>query len=1177
MNKNVLKNFAINARLELLARVRDRATLYGITDEKVKNNQIVASDAFQKIDGQLLSKNEIAQRNALLQRIQNNGCVQVMEEAAYTWFNRFIAIKYMEVHKLLPLDQRVIPQQAGELPQIVREAQNVTLENIDFDTIAQYLDSNRTEELYKYLVIALSNQLSSCLPQMFEKISDYTELLFPDGLMKAESFLGMLANVDDENWQEIQVIGWLYQYYNTDLKNETFDLLKKNVKIAKDRIGAATQLFTPEWIVRYMVENSLGRLWYEGHPEDSLKMKWQYYLAEEKQEPEVETQLEKIRDERKKLKLEEIKLLDPCMGSGHILVYAFDVLMQIYRSVGYTDRDAVQSIIENNLYGLDIDDRAAQLAYFALMMKASEYDKRFLKRRLQPNVCSIQESNTLSEFTALHGQMSLDKVCINTANQLIEAFVDAKEYGSILTPNVENLSNVNQLMEQLQNAAVRDLEVSAWFEKAEGLLPRLAEQAVILQQKYDVVVTNPPYMGNGGMDSLLSDYVSKNYPEGKADLFAVFIQKCKELLLPTGYTGLMTSYTWMFLSGYEALRNDMLFNTSLVSLIQPEYHSFFDEAYVPICTFVLSKNKNYRTGTYIRLEQFYGASIQGPKALEAIQDEKCPYRFVFNADNLTVIPGSPLVYWANQIMFDQYKHYPMMQAVCPPKPGLSTGENERFLRYWHEVDINKTSFSGLNDKKWYPINKGGEYRRWYGNHDYIVNWENDGYEIKNFKNERGKLKSRPQNLQYNFQTTISWSLITTGAFNVRYYPSYFMQNAAGVCCYPETRLQKYILGLLNSKPAQLYASMLSPTLNTNAGDIARIPIIINEANESIINNLVESCIETCKEDWDSFETSWNFQIHPLIMARKEIAFGQFAEARIRDANKLERCFAEWETQCEIRFDNLKRNEEELNRIFIGIYGLQDELTPEVADKDVTIRKADLGRDVRSLISYAVGCMFGRYSLDVPGLVYAGGEWDPSKYVTYPADRDGILPITDDEYFQDDIVSMFVRWVKTVYGEDTLEENLQFIANALNPNGGTSREVIRSYFLNDFYSDHLKIYQKRPIYWQFDSGKQNGFKALMYLQRYDQNTVARLRTDYVHELQDRYRTQLEDARKTAESGDARQRSIANKRAQKLDKQLVELNKYEELVHHYADMRIPLDLDDGVKVNYAKLQDILTKIK
>ena len=1175
MNKTELKNFAINSRLELLSRVRDRATLYGITEDSCKANNIVEADSFQKVDGSLLSKKETDQRKALVERIQNNGFVQVMEEAAYTWFNRFIALRYMEAHSLLPVDVRVIPEKAGDLPQVVREAQNASVEGIDLTVVLQLLDENKSEELYKCMIIALCNNLSAWLPQMFEKIKDYTELLFPDGLLKADSFLGLLANVREDNWQDIQVIGWLYQYYNTELKDETFALLKKNVKITKDRIGAATQLFTPEWIVRYMVENSLGRLWYEGHQDDALKMKWRYYLGEAKQEPEVEAQLAKIREERKKLKPEEIKLLDPCMGSGHILVYAFDVLMEIYRTNGYTDRDAVKSIIENNLFGLDIDDRATQLAYFALMMKAAEYDKRFLKRGIQPNVCAIQESNTISEFAELRGQMSLDNICVDTANQLINAFIDAKEYGSILTPKIENLPNVNQLMEQLKNAAVKDLEISAWFEKARKLLPLLAEQTVILQQKYDVVVTNPPYMGSDSMNDKMKNYLQNNYPDTRYDLYAVCVENFLRMTKQSGYLSMITQHSFLYSYCFRNFRNNLIRNSCFVNAVHlgPRAFEEISGEVVQCIAFTLTSQNYALKAPFIPLVKY-----TSEKELHFFQEKP----ICVNTKDFSKFENTVFAYYMTEKMKELYLNKDKIGDCFDSKAGVVTGKDDYFLRLWHEIDFSQFDlFASNTESKFVPYSKGGSFVKWYGNISYALR-------LKDLYTDTLTNKSvRRGDRNAYFKLCVGWSQMGGGNDKNFSMLEHCICGTASPTILDESKEKMlYVLGFLNTKIPSRYIECFNPLLSTYISDICNLPFVVDSDEYYNVITLVTECVDLAKSAWDSIESSWNFQQHPLVQQKSKILLGLQESCKPEsgfDPDKeayvgtLEQAYRNWVIESEERFARLKTNEETLNRIFIKIYGLQDELSPEVEDKDVTIRKADLGRDIRSLISYAVGCMFGRYSLDDPGLVYAGGDWNYSKYSAYPADHDGILPITDDEYFQDDIVSMFVRWIKVVYGEETQEENLQFIANALNPSGGSSREVIRSYFMNDFYADHLKIYQKRPIYWQFDSGKQNGFKALVYLHRYDQDTVARLRTDYVHELQDRYRTQLDDAQKTAEFGDARQRAIANKRVQKLDKQLSELNKYEELVHHYADMRISLNLDDGVKVNYAKLQEILTPIK
>ena len=613
------------------------------------------------------------------------------------------------------------------------------------------------------------------------------------------------------------------------------------------------------------------------------------------------------------------------------------------------------------------------------------------------------------------------------------------------------------------------------------------------------------------------------------------------------------------MSSFENARKKWLEKNSIHSLIQPEYHAFFESAYVPICTFVFLKNFYNYTGTYMSLSRFYGAEIQSIKVLEAISDKACQYVYRINTNNIKEIPGAILAYGVSDKLLKAFKEAPSLASISEPKQGLITGDNNRFLRLWFEVSANNVAFVH-SKKKWYPFNKGGEFRRWYGNREYILLWENDGQEIKNFKDTKGKLKSRPQNLEYNFKPALSWSLITSGEFSVRYYDENFAFNVAGISCFPEKHILKYLCGILNSKVVGKITKMLNPTLNMNVGDVAKVPIWFIEKEKSNVEEYVDSSIAISKKDWDSFETSWDFRHHSLIRRVPTIA----------------EAFEQWQAECDERFNQLKANEEELNRIFIDIYGLQEELTSEVEDKDITVRKADLGREIRSFISYAVGCMFGRYSLDVDGLAYAGGEWDASKYASFAADKDNIIPICDDEYFEDDIVGLFVKFVKTVYGADTLDENLKFIADALGGKG-QPKDVIRNYFLSDFYSDHCKIYQKRPIYWLFDSGKKNGFKALIYMHRYQPDTIARIRTDYVHEQQARYRTAIADLEQRIANASTGERVKLNKKLTTLQAQDTEIRTYEEKIHHLADQMISIDLDDGVKKNYAIFQDVLAKIK
>ena len=1168
MNKTAIKNFAIWARVQLIEAAKQRAFEYEIT-EGGKNDPNLTS-----VGGRLLTEVEKDQRWRLIAMIKLKGFSQVMEEAAYTWFNRFIALRFLEVNGYLPSKVRVFTDESGAFrPQILKEAMSIELEGLDRGVILDMLDRQDNESLYKYLLIAQCNALSANLPTMFEQIKNWTELLFPANLLRSDSVIGtMISDIPEEDWTDaVQIIGWLYQYYNSELKDETFALLKKNVKITKERIPAATQLFTPDWIVRYMVENSLGRLWYEGH-KDFDKSDWKYYLDEAEQEQAVERQLQAIRAEYAQLKPEEIKVIDPCMGSGHILVYAFDVLMQIYTAAGWSERDAAQAILENNLYGLDIDDRAAQLAYFAVMMKARQYDRRALTRGIQPHVYAIQASQRIDPSDLrCYGPLK------EKAKSLYFCFAEAKEYGSILKMPV-TAGEVAQLREKgrqiLEDCDTTfRLDEAAINRSAVQAMDALLDQAELLAQKYDVVVTNPPYMGSSGMSAKLSAYVKDHYPDSKSDLFAVFIERCREMAKPNGYQAMITQHAWMFLSSFEKLRAKLLENDTInmAHLGARAFEEIGGEV-VQTTSFVLQNNhiKGYK-GTYCRL---IDPTTQQGKEDMFLAGEN---RYAAQQDNFSKIPGAPVAYWVNDSIQNAFIQYPHISSFAQIAVGLQTGDNNLFLRLWHEVEFKRIQFNAINGKegKWFPYNKGGEYRKWYGNLDYIVNWYNDGVEIKSCSG------ARPQNIPFYFREGYIWSNLTNGSFSLRKLPQGFIFDTCTRTIYIQEDKEMYIAAFLNSKTCQYLLNIMSPTLHYNGGEMLQLPVASD--NETIITSvkaLVDGNIRTAKADWDSFETSWDFEFHPLLPVLEPEDLEVLVKGLDRGEHfkgfRLADCYDKWEALCEERFQQLKSNEEELNRIFIDIYGLQDELTPEVEDKDVTVRRADLGRDIRSLISYAVGCMLGRYSLDALGLIFAGGEWNPDAYKTYPADADGILPITDDEYFDDDIVGLFINWVRTVYGAETLEDNLKFIANALGGKG-TPREVIRQYFLNDFYRDHLKVYQKRPIYWLFSSGKKNGFKCLVYMHRYQPDLLARIRTDYVHEQQERYRTQLTMLTDSLETAAASQRVKLNKQIAKIKDQALELQKFEEKIHHLADQMIEIDLDDGVKVNYAKFQDVLEKIK
>jgi len=1171
MDKNAIKKFAVWARTELIARVSLKGVEYGITEDNIEDANA------DSVGGKVLTADEKKQRQALIAEINDKGYKQVMEEVAYTWFNRFSALRFMEVNGYLPSHVRVFTDEENNFkPQIITEAIHLGLDGLDMEKVYELKDAEKTEELYKYLLIVQCNALNKILPGMFQKIADYTELLLPDNLLREGSVIQqMIELIPEDDWKDaVQIIGWLYQYYNSEKKDDVFAALKKNVKITKENIPAATQLFTPDWIVRYMVENSLGRLWLEGHPDvkeqllpteeeqsayaagnrDPEDTKWHYYLEEAKQEPEVQIQLSEIRKEYAALTPDQLKVIDPCSGSGHILAYMFDVLMKIYESYGYTTREAVASIVENNLYGLDIDDRAAQLAYFAVMMKARQYDRRFFSRGIQPHVYAIVESNHVDKFAVdyfCNGDTEL-KTAMDT---IIKELHDAKEYGSILTVTPQDWSALYDRFAQI----TEDINISRETALRE-LLP-LVQVAEALAQKYDSVVTNPPYMADSGMSPHLLNYVKDNFKNYRNDLYSCFMKKTIAMLKANRFTGLMTSYTWMFLTAFSKMRIEMLSENSLVTLVQPEYHAFFKEAFVPICTFVLTNRCMNYAGKYIQLAKFTGAEEQEKRTLDAIMSSSCDYKFTVKQSLFYQIPDMPIAYWLKPSTAELFINGSLLSKYADLRQGLITGDNDRFLRFWSECDARKISTLNDRNKKWFFYHKGGEYRKWYGNMTLVVNWENDGFEIVNFRDDKGKQRSRPQNIRYYLQEGFTWTALTVADFNVRYMPEggiFDAKGSSGFC--NEKENLKYIIGLCNSKVSMEFLSFLAPTMDYSAGAVGKVPTIICEEKKAEISNVVTTNIEISKSDWDSYEISWDFQHHPLL----------------RKVPTIAEAFDQWQAECDDRFNQLKANEEELNRIFIDIYGLQDELTPEVEDKDVTVRKADLGRDIRSFISYAVGCMFGRYSLDVDGLAYAGGEWDASKYASFAADKDNIIPICDDEYFEDDIVGLFVEFVKTVYGAETLDENLKFIADALGGKG-QPKDVIRNYFLSDFYSDHCKIYQKRPIYWLFDSGKKNGFKALIYMHRYQPDTIARIRTDYVHEQQARYRTAIADLEQRIANASTGERVKLNRKLTDLQAQDTEIRTYEEKIHHLADQMISIDLDDGVKKNYAIFQDVLAKIK
>lgn len=1198
MDKTAIKNYAIWARTKLIEDIKYKASLLGITEKVVADALPQSTTQEQYFDigtrePYAIRGVQIAQRRSLAEAIKKKAQESdyltaynsIIEEVAYTWFNRFIAVRFMEVNDYLPCKIRVLSAVDGrQEPDIVQNPFDAKLDytSAEEELISQHQMNNEGDKLFNMLFVKVCNDLSKVLPQLFEAEQDYTELLLNISYTDQDGLIYKLVHdipednfdvnaVDEEGKPvgQVEIIGWLYQYYNTEPKNETFALLKKNVKITKERIPSATQLFTPDWIVRYMVENSLGRLGISGQlvvdsgqslvdseeeriakeKELAERFGWKYYLPEAKQDADVREQLNQLITNN--YSPETIKVIDPCMGSGHILVYAFDVLMQIYMQMGYTDKDATLSILENNLYGLDIDKRAFQLAYFAVLMKARQYHKFILKKQPQCHIYAIAESNGINMKHLAYFGAQLDElakpVALNQMQELIATLHDAKEYGSIISVADYDWDLLHQFAAEFDISGEMNLFDSFGIEATQQRLQELVAVGEVLAQKYEVVVTNPPYMGSSGMGAKLSAYVKQNYPDTKSDMSTVMMEKTLAMCSENGFMAMINIPVWMFLSSYEKLRNNILRQNSYVNMLHFG-RGVFGSDFGTTAFVIGKKHINNYLASYRRLFEKQGA-VDSVDVKEKWFFE-CRGEHVAKQENFAKIPGAPVAYWVSKELIGDFDNGLLLSDFGKPSQGMSTCDVNRFTRLWFEPSVYETNIKEKNNiHKWVKYNKGGEYRKWYGNREYLVFWNNDGHIMQ----EEGALL---RNRAYYFKSFIAWTKVSSANTGFRFFEDYFLFDGAGgtLFLYDESNIPVF-LGLLNSTVAAKILNVISPTLNFNENHIGSIPVIeMSNEDKSKVTELVYQNIYISKSDWDAFETSWDFTKHPLL----------------RNKSTISEAYSEWEAECNTRFAQLKANEEELNRIFIDIYGLQDELTPEVEDKDVTVRKADLQRDIKSLLSYAVGCMFGRYSLDVEGLAFAGGTWDDSKYVTFKPDEDNVIPITDEDYFEDDIIGRLIAWLKVVYGAETLEENLRFIADALGTSGDTARQKIRNYFLKDFFKDHCKIYQKRPIYWLYDSGKQNGFKALIYMHRYNADTSGQVRAEYLGKMEETYESEINRMQDIMDNGAGREVALAGKRKEKLQKQLHECRDYDAVLGHIALASIAIDLDDGVKVNYVKVQ-------
>ncbi len=1141
MNKTALRQFASLARDKIKKGVKQRAFDFGITEKGISSIDELKDGLI--INGKVFGPKELKQYNHLKNRLAYDGYEQVMDEAAYTWFNRIIALRFMEVNNYLPIRMRILSSETpGKTePDALTHILELTEElGLDRELVFQLQDENKNEELYQYLLIKQCNKLGEIIPNVFEYISDDLALLLPKNLLQENSIIkDIIKLINEEDWKDVEIVGWLYQFYIAERKDTVFANLKKNKKIGKQDIPAATQLFTPRWIVEYMVDNSLGRLWLESHPNQDLQEKLNYYLADATQTEEVLQQLEDIKNPT--LNVEEIQFLDPCCGSGHILVYAFEVFYHIYLSRGYSKREIPQLILEKNLCGLDIDRRAAQLATFALIMKARSYDSRLFSRKYTVHIHSIEESNELTEED-LQLFAREDEQLLNEVEKLTETFKDAKLYGSIIQVPEIDTQRVKEQMNYFKHDSELDIFTSSLVEYTFPILEDLLQQYQLLNRQYEIVVTNPPYMGAKGMGKELKAFLNKHYKDYASDLFSAFVYRNTLFCKDKGYMGYMTPFVWMFIKSYEKLRKFIIQNKTISSLVHLEY-SAFEEATVPICTFVLKNKKTAEKGTYINLSEFRGGmKIQEQKFLEAAHDDECSYLYRISAENLASIPGSPIAYWASEAVLKIFKESFAIDQVGFAKKGLDTSNNSLFLRFWYEINYKN------KDSKWIPLNKGGKYRKWYGNQSYLIDWENEGLKLKNLKS------SNIRNEKFYYKEGITWSDLTSGDFGARYFPKGFIFEATGPCIFTNDIIK--ILAYLNSNVFNYLAKFTMSTMHYSNGSVANMPYKKVHLNKSII----EENIFISKNDWDSFETSWDFKQHPFLAYPSDL---------------IEESFASWKIFAEKQFYQLKANEEELNRIFIDIYDLQDELTPEVAEKDVTVRKADQVRDVKSFLSYLVGLVFGRYSLDKEGLAYAGGDWHSEQYKQYQPDQDNVIPVTQEAFFEDDIVKKVEELIGLIYGEETVEENLSFIAETLGKkNNESSRDCIRRYFAKDFYKDHLKIYQKRPIYWMFSSGKRGAFKCLIYLHRYDKDTVARIRTDYVLQQSKTLDNLIALEQHVIDDADASRqaKAAAQKTIENYLKDKEEIVQYAEVLDHIAQQQIELDLDDGVKVNYEKFQQI-----
>ncbi|OFQ44836.1 BREX-1 system adenine-specific DNA-methyltransferase PglX [Lacticaseibacillus rhamnosus] len=1188
MDKKAIKTFAIQARRDLIKSIRLKMENLGITETGVEEKSAASTNEIEYYGdkGLFISGQDIKRRRDLVSRLKTmakqeewrDAFSDLIEEVAYTWFNRIIAIRFMEVNDYLPSDVRVLSSETKlKVPDILREAFNIEDELGGYSSderaiIQKALDTEEPSDMdaaYVILFTKQANALNQYLPELFEKTDDFMQLLFTPSYS-----VGVIRDlVDDireddfdvDKGGQVEIIGWLYQYYNTEPK-ETAVASPKSHKFRGREIASATQIFTPDWIVKYMVQNSLGKYWIQvlkarGDDRDESKIAmaygWQYYMVDAPQSDEVNIKIENLNARLKETDVQEIRFLDPAMGSGHILVYAYELFMDIYKSEGFSQREAATSIIQKNLYGLEIDERAFQLAYFAITMCFRKYNRRALNQDVPANL-KVFNLNLPST-----GQLSLAKDYVSKGSfselsSLFSTFQHATETGSLMQLNKAQEEALDQIVSNLSKG-----ETPIYLHGLTQMLSNVLQVANILKSKWNVIVTNPPYMGSARMNKYLSSYIDKNYRAGKSDLFSAFMDRFYNQVTPEGYCAMVTMQSWMFLKSFEALRVEFL-NSHTISNVMHMENGVMGIAFGTAVTIARGQKIDDFVGTYHQIKT-QDASNKVPASLPIHGNR-------FNRTkqtNFEKIPGNPIAYWAPKKIFKIFLDNPNIGKFGNSRNGLQPKKSSEFVRQWFEVIFSNINFGALSiqdtlnsSEKWVPYNKGGAFRKWYGNYDFVVNWFHNGQAIRAIT-RNGKPYAVIPSQKYYFKESLTWPKITSGKISARYRePGSIPADAGNSTFFDDSSFLFYVMAIINSPVGYYVLNLINPTLNLQTSDFSVFPIIIN--SKIRINSIVNENINLCKVDWNSFESSWSFNILPLLAYIAEHHRNWTVEA----------AFNQWKEEADKRFKQLKANEEELNRIFIDLYGLQDELAPEEEDKDVSVRRADLSRDIKAFMSYFVGCVFGRYSIDTPGLAYAGGDWDDSKYKTFLPNEDDVIVLTDDDYFGDnrDVVNRFKEFLSATFGAEHLDENMQFIAVALGKRGSSSEEIIRAYLRDNFFKkDHLSTYQKRPIYWELNSGRNGGFKALMYLHRYDKNTMAMIRTKYLHPLQEAYERRLDQLKSfEANEQQTRQRNAIKKQITTITKQLDELVKYDEKLQHVANLHIDLDLDDGVLVNHAKAQ-------